>query len=128
MLGKCTYLHKHVLTSNLFYLYLYIYFTMGNLGPKLKSPLGQFGTQAKIPVGKVPVGQFGTQAKVPFGQFGTQAKFPFGQFGTQAKVPFGQFGTQAKAKVPLFLSVRVVFIFTFLRGIQEFPTINYYIH
>ena len=69
---------------------------MGNSGPKLKSLLGQFRTQAKV---------------------------PFRQFGTQAKVPFGQFGTQAKAKVLLFLSVRVVFIFTFLRGIQEFQTI-----
>ena len=69
---------------------------MGNLGPKLKSLFGQFGTQAKV---------------------------LFGQFGTQVKVPFGQFGTQAKAKVLLFLSVRVVFIFTFLRGIQEFQTI-----
>ena len=74
---------------------------------------GQLGTQAKVPVWAIR----GPKLKSLLGQFGTQAKVPFGQFGTQAKVPFGQFGTQAKAKVLLFLSVRVVFIFTFLRGI-----------
>ena len=57
------------------------------------------------------------------GNSGPKLKSLLGQFGTQAKVPFGQFGTQAKAKVLLFLSVRVVFIFTFLRAIQEFQTI-----
>ena len=46
-----------------------------------------------------------------------------GNLGPKLKSLFGQFGTQAKAKVLLFLSVRVLFIFTFLRGIQEFQTI-----